>query len=799
MKKGCLIVILLIFFPASSILSQQLEFEIQLIDTSTYWQSTPDIVFLDPSTIFMTWTDYFTLEKKIFCAKSNDSGINFLPSVEPDPLSPTKILSSVDVDSSGNPYLVWSDYRTGHLNIRFSKSTNGGASFIQSIIVDSASVNEYSPKIKVSSNGEQVFVAWVTLYGGGTTADSAKLFFSRSTDAGGSFLPPQHIGGITERQQYAFSFDISESGDTVAFVWQNNTLPNERLFFSSSVDSGVTFSSRNLVDPTASKQFQPSLSLNEDSVYIAYTDDRNSNWDIFMATTQISNTPTFSYKIVDDEFPHNQEQPSIDLDNQGNIYISYRNEENYTTNISINKKGTSFFRKDWVGIYGFDNTDSKIAVKDTLNIFLTWEYHILDTMSITIFSRSVPAQPPGPPENLFANGANPSPWDTTPDFRITVVKPYDPSGIFAILYKLNSPPVHNFDTTGIFIDTSLTDTSYFMVTDSVIGVVPLYVWLMDGKGYVDFQNNSFVLLRYDTIPPQAPVLISPVNGFLTNNKRPTFNWHSVSDLHSGLHRYIVGVYSDSALHDSVFIEWTPDTFTTPTSDLPDGNLYWIVLARDFAGNLSRTSDTFLLRIDTSPLDISTVVSPDPGNQALLGRDYRVEVTSNRPLDGIPNCYIIGSNNNRLDIELDRDSLDMDSTLFSNIFVLVGLEPGPAKLYVEARDKFQMAGEDSVDFNVVSGEGLLPEKRVYTWPNPASDVVHFRFFVSRNAAITVEIFTITGRKIKELTGTAQGGDRKSEISWDTKDVGSDLYIFRVQARSIDGSDESSVIKRFAIVK
>lgn len=1220
MRKSFPFFVFLFLFLATSIYSQNLEFECQIIDSSTYWQLTPDIVFFEPSTIFLTWTDYFfPSDYRIFCAKSENGGVSFLPKVEPEPLSATKMLSSVDVDGIGNPFLAWCDYKTGYLNVWFSKSNDGGGSFFPGVVVDSIDFSEFTPEIKVSYNGVRVFVAWITVFGDSLGTDSAKLFLSKSINGGGSFLPPQHIGG-SQNQQYDFSFDINSGGDTVVFVWQDNSLASPRLFFTSSTDYGVTFSPPSIVDPNSASHFQPSLSLYGDSVYIAYTDNRNISWDILMAITQVSNTPSFTYRIVDYE-SHKQEQSSIDIDNQGNIYVSYRNEESGVkamTYISVLEKGGPVVYKDWVGIFGFDNTEPRIAVKDTMNVFFTWEYHIFDTMSITIFARSVPAEPPGPPQDLRANGANPSPWDTLPIFEITFIKPFDLSGIYLIFYKLGSPPVSNFDTTGSFKDTSSSDTSAFTVIDSVEGGDPLFVWLMDGRGNLDYHNNSSVLLRYDrtpptppirilpdsgsvvndrrpfflwhtstdsggsglltyflildttsdfsdssafyttgldtfldlpdplwddfyywsvipfdsagnlqynvgywdflvratpppvpieppdsgwvgrnfllrwhrildplafvdkyfgeiasdsgfnnvifmdstfgpqdttkpinnwtqgdgywhvrsrnrygiytkwsqrmffrydSIPPPAPVLISPPDSFLTNNPRPTFDWHPVSDSQSGLRLYVVGVFSDSTLYDTVFWALTQDTFTTPTSDLPDGSLYWFALARDSAGNLSDASDTFLLIIDTQPPEVNTVIPSDGqagvsvssniivvfsepmdsstfddstfividnmsyryfgtfqfnptldqltfdpnenfyggrnilvtikkdvtdiannmmtsdytwqfvtesvndsvgpvvynlfldpdtvylgqdvvitatvsdsgrGNSKIsgcelfidsigqdstgemflpldsfdyitedvidtlrtdsipyktshwvyihgldvegnwggfdslqfwlidtmppeleavvspdtcyLGEDFNVGVTSNKTLKGIDSCYIVDSDNNRLEIEMERDSLDTDSTSFSKTFVLSGLEPGNATLYVEGRDLYDKTGGDSVDFIVEAEDKFLPEKRVYTWPNPAEDEVHFRFYVSRNAEIIIEIFTITGKKLTTLIKTiANGGDPNSEIVWSTRNVGSDIYIFRLQANSINSSDKDTVIKRFAIVK
>jgi len=1196
--------------------SLPLEFEIFLVDTISYFQMHPHIALANRDTLFLTWTDFFASERRVFCAKSVNGGFNFLPPVEPDPANPMKAFSSVAVYGANNPCLVWSDYRFGDINIRFAKSNNEGMSFLPSIQVTADSLLDLMPQVNVSRNGQLVVVAWTTFYDT-ASIDSVKLFISRSLDGGSSFSSPLHIGGASQIQQFDFSLDMSRDGDTVAVVWEDAST-GQRIMFAVSFDSGASYAPPTIVDPDPAGHSQPSLVLFADSVYVAYTDNRNGNPDIRLAKARISNAPGFTNAVIDSE-PHLQDQPSLFIDKDGNTYISYRSEElllKDATFLTILRKGNPVPYKDYIGVYGARNSESSIAAWDTTRISCAWEYSPDSLTRITVFARSVPAAAPGPPQNLLANGGNPSPWDTLVDFRITFMKPYDPSEIALILFKLGSPPTHNFDTTKTVQDTFSSDSVFFMVRDTVEGSDPLFVWLMDGRGYVDFNNNSSVLLRmdrtpptptvlllpdsnsvvpnrrpffqwrasidsggagmltyivaldtipgfdtttqfystgldtqmtlpdtlwddeyfwsaipidsagnwqflipiwnfhvratpppvpfsppnngwvarnfllmwhtipdpfayvekyffdiatdslfstivirdstaspqdtvvpvnnwtvgdaywrvrarnlygistkwsprmffqYDTIPPPSPVLLSPVDGFITNNPRPLFYWNSVIDTMSGLDRYGMGVFSNPALTDTVFIDATPDTFTTPGSDLPDDSLYWVVLAGDNAGNISDAADTFLLVIDTQPPQINTVIpsdgqvgvsvstniivtfsemmdtstfydstfividnflyryygtfqfnasfdqltfdpdenfyggrnilvtikrdvtdlagnlmisdytwqfiiesvddslgpvlsnisfSPDTlemiltatvsdtgrGNSMIagaeyfidsiaqdssgmmcravddtfdyvtedvidtvqtgsipylsnhwlyihgldaegnwgpfdslqfwirdtlppqividnplehshhfLGRNITISITANKAVT-IDTCYIIGSDNNVMAIDLERDSLDTDSTQFSTTTIFSGLESGNAMLSVQVRDRSGKTGSDSVSIFVDAEDEFLPKKSIYSWPNPASDEVHFRFYVNRNARITIDIFTITGRRIATLTDdAARGGARASEIVWRTDNVGSDLYIFRLTASALQGREEKSIIKRFAIVK
>ncbi len=1208
---------LLCLLAAAPLFSLPLEFELKLVDTLSLLQLSPDIALHDSSTIFLTWTDFFITDRFVFCAKSTDYGVNIFPCGEPDPGENRKFLSRIDVDAAGDPYLVWSDFRTGDYNIRFAKSPNGGVSFNPSIEVAPSPIAAFNPEVKVSADGQLIFVAWIAYYDTVIPLDSVKVLLARSTDGGMSFLPPQHIGSPTALHQYDFSFDISGNGDTVAFAWQDHTGGPPRLLFTSSIDGGNNFNPTTNVDPNPADKGEPSLALWADTVYIAYTDNRNVSHDIRMAKTQIANNPTFIYRIIEDNGAE-QDQPSIYVDRQGFAYVSYRSEEigyRDMTHFTV-VKDTVFYR-DFIAVFGAGNEESAIAAFDTFNVFCAWEYNP-DSVKVTAFARSLPAMPPPPPESLLANGTSPSPWDSSGDFRITFIKPYDPSDFSLILYKIGSPPTFNFDTTATLPDTFPFDSVMFMVQDTTEGIYPLFVWLMDGRGYLDYNNSASVLLRVDrtpptptaliepdsnttlnirrpffawhpstdsggsglltyvmaldttpafdttswfyttglettitipdtlwddeyfwtsipidsagnwqflaqqwnfhiratpppmpvsppdsawvginfqlmwrripdpfaftekyffeiatdslfnnmvrrdstptaqdtifpvnnwmfgegywhvrarnlygvytpwsprmffrqdTIAPPPPALISPVDGYTINNERPTFYWHPVVDSLSGLQRYILGVFNNPSLQDTVFIAMTPDTFTTPTIDLPEGDLYWIVLSRDRAGNTSMPSDTFLLTIDLTPPAVNTVIPGDgqvgvavntniiatfsepmdtvtfsdstfividnlsyryygvfsfnasmdqltfdpnenffggrnilvtidsdvsdiagnmmgsdytwqfitefvgdsvgpaiqnlllvpdtvylgedviitatvsdtaQGNSMIvaaeyfvdsvgsdstgmmfsavdsfdsniedvidtmatssipylpshwifahgldvegnwgtidsvqfwiidtlppqisidepvhnqeltLGREFLIGVSANKAVS-IDTCYIVDTRSNVMAIQLDRDSLLMDSTHYKASVILLGLESGTARLHVTARDANGSTSSDSVRVAVITDKSFLPEDEVYTWPNPADDEVHFRFYVNRNADITIEIFNITGRKIVTLEGFASGGAPRSEIRWQTDNVGSDLYLFRLTARSAINGEEKTVIKKFAIVK
>nr|NIS44712.1 T9SS type A sorting domain-containing protein [candidate division Zixibacteria bacterium]NIV03484.1 T9SS type A sorting domain-containing protein [Calditrichia bacterium]NIV71706.1 T9SS type A sorting domain-containing protein [Calditrichia bacterium] len=93
--------------------------------------------------------------------------------------------------------------------------------------------------------------------------------------------------------------------------------------------------------------------------------------------------------------------------------------------------------------------------------------------------------------------------------------------------------------------------------------------------------------------------------------------------------------------------------------------------------------------------------------------------------------------------------------------------------------------------------LLPENRVYNWPNPNMDDYTFiRYRLNESADVNIKIFDLAGDLVKELEGTGHP-NTDNEVRWDLKDVQSGIYLGRIEAQT-DSRKEVQIIK-IAVVK
>lgn len=220
--------------------------------------------------------------------------------------------------------------------------------------------------------------------------------------------------------------------------------------------------------------------------------------------------------------------------------------------------------------------------------------------------------PPGPPQDLTANGSNPSPWVNYCTFEIDWTNPPDSSGIKMSLYKLGTPPGSNYDTTGTMSGIPPDSASATAEAGQILNL-----WLEDSVGNIDFNNYAQVELRYDSTAPSGSKASSSIY-----SPTPDFNvtWTSGSDTGgSGLSgNYDIQVKDGSG-------PWT--AWLTNYSGLSaiftgvDGHRYYFEAgARDSAGNIeaftgisecSTFVDTTKPHVySTAPADGDTGVAPN---------------------------------------------------------------------------------------------------------------------------------------------------------------------------------------------
>ena len=173
----------------------------------------------------------------------------------------------------------------------------------------------------------------------------------------------------------------------------------------------------------------------------------------------------------------------------------------------------------------------------------------------------------------------PAQWSANQKFTLRWQNPFDPSRITGAYYKIGAPPAHHHD--GVLVpspDGVMIAQLELLATTA--GKVPIYLWLMDGRGNIDFRTAATVNYRYDAITPTAPQNLSP-NRQWSRGDSLLLQWTPSTDVTSGIRRY--HFFLDGKFFG--YINGDAGSFRL-ILQLSEVTHNWTFMAEDSAGNLS---------------------------------------------------------------------------------------------------------------------------------------------------------------------------------------------------------------------
>ncbi len=138
------------------------------------------------------------------------------------------------------------------------------------------------------------------------------------------------------------------------------------------------------------------------------------------------------------------------------------------------------------------------------------------------------------------------------------------------------------------------------------------------------------------------------------------------------------------------------------------------------------------------------------------------------------------------------------------YPLSGLTDGKYNLKIKAWDTYNNFSIKSVDF-IVRNNSALVVQNVYNYPNPMKDNTIFMFNHNSDVPlnVTIRIYTVTGRLIKELVQN-NIPDKFVSINWDGKDndgdyIANGTYLYKVIIKSTDGGFSNTKTGKLAKLK
>jgi hypothetical protein len=123
--------------------------------------------------------------------------------------------------------------------------------------------------------------------------------------------------------------------------------------------------------------------------------------------------------------------------------------------------------------------------------------------------------------------------------------------------------------------------------------------------------------------------------------------------------------------------------------------------------------------------------------------------------------------------------------------ILSLGPGEHTLEIKAYDNVGNRGSQKTRFTIILPGGAfdLVDQNVAVYPNPFQDRADFLYRLTHDADVTLKVFTISGRMIREMKASGQMGD--NALAWDGKDdrgtpLANGTYLYKLEAERLDAA-------------
>src|SRR4029078_738137 len=206
--------------------------QIAVIDNFVFviWEQSPDN---NGQIFFKRSTDWGkTFEKTINLG--NNTGLSGTPQI-----AVSKGNSTDNDNNSIHVYVIWHDSSDG---IVLRQSNDGGNTFEKTISISEHNPLSFFPKI--TTQGNNVYAIWITIYNKGAENETREVSFAKSNNGGISF---DKVTNLTNNAKISFNAQLASSENNVYVVWTNGTFVKDEFpiltdsLFTYSNDSGNSF------------------------------------------------------------------------------------------------------------------------------------------------------------------------------------------------------------------------------------------------------------------------------------------------------------------------------------------------------------------------------------------------------------------------------------------------------------------------------------------------------------------------------------------------------------------------------
>jgi hypothetical protein len=317
----------------------------------------------------LVWEDRTPGDPEIYYTKSTDGGVSWIPNNRLTWTSGGSYDPAISVDSSGNLHLVYSDGTIGKPKIYYKRSTDGGTTWTSDRRLTWTTGGSYLPALCVDSSDN------LHLVYSDSTPGNPEIYYKKSTDGGATWTGNKRLTWTWRDSEYlTIAADSSEGLHITWMEWHNDSPFYAQVYYKKSTDGGINWTSIKRISFTSGYSYNPVIVADSSgNLHLVWHDDTTGNWEILYRKSTdrgTSWTPTKRLSWTSGGSGY----PVIATDSEGAIHVvceDYKDnaEIYYRRSIDGGLTWSTPKRLTWNSGASFEPT---ISVDSSDNLHLAW-------------------------------------------------------------------------------------------------------------------------------------------------------------------------------------------------------------------------------------------------------------------------------------------------------------------------------------------------------------------------------------------------------------------------------------------
>jgi photosystem II stability/assembly factor-like uncharacterized protein len=589
--------------------------------------------------------------------------------------------------------------------------------------------------------------------------DTNDIFYRRFNYSSGTWSPPLNLSNTSGNS--CDPFILAHNGIYV-FYSDNSITDNFEIIMRYNDGSG--WLPESLLVSTPGNSFL-SFAVRDtfNHIHLFWTDSTPGNFDIYYKLYKSDSTWDKDTNLS--QTVEHSNSPTISIDEWGNIYLFWEDGGEIFRKVRDHQSG-------WLTTENISNTPivNSTHSSSSFNCDVAWTEGDYIPYKIIYFKEKIPDETPP----LFSI--------TAPDTCFIGDSLIVQFSVDELLDEI--PDMWTRDNVGDSIQFLVTEdqTSHYTGRAFIYG-------LEEGMGDLrisgtDLSNNTTDTTIAIWIASKRFIVIAPDTCFINDSLLVEF---SVNDSL----KEIPDMWIRDNVGDSIqflVTEEQPQYYTGRAFiyGLKEGLGDLRISGTDFSNN---TIDTTLAIWIASKRFI--VIAPDT---CFIGDSLLVEFSVNDILNAIPDMWISDNVGDSIQFLVTEEQ----TWHYTGRAFICGLEEGMGDLKISGKDLFNNTIDTTIAIWIATKGSLMPKDSCFAIPNPTrQEYIKFMFYINQRAHVTIEVFTLGGRKIDTFVDNDYEGGKIYEERMSVSDLGSDIYIFRVITTA--GDKKEVVTKKFGVLR